>query len=145
MLGNNHFSFYKRDLFKDRPALNGYRTIAYVVEVLSPNMITICFNISGINKCINVKINGYYCDNDTENVGNITKERIELAKNELQKKIENRLVEVQFKNNYELKWIKCVEQSNDDIVQFMINNRYAFPVRTDGVAYFWLNSIGNEQ
>lgn len=139
MLGYNNFSFYKRDLFKERPALNGYITVAYVVEVLSPNRIMICFNIGGINKCINVKINGYYCDVDNGNIGEITKKRIELAKHELQKKIENRLVKVQFKNNYELKWIKCVEQdqTDDDIVQFMIDNRYAFPVGTDGIPYFW--------
>lgn len=116
MLGNNHFSFYKRDLFKERPALNGYITVAHVVEVLTPNRIIICFNIGGINKCINVKINGYYCDTDNNNIGKIAKKRIEL---------QNKLVKVQFKNNYELKWIKCVEDSdkNQDIVQFMTKNK----------------------
>lgn len=139
LLGNNHFSFYKRDLFKERPALNGYITVAHVVEVLSPNRIIICFNIGGINKCINVKINGYYCDVDNGDIGEITKKRIELARNELQKKIENRLVKVQFKNNYELKWIKCIDsERNRDIAKFMIDNRYAFPVGNDYVPYFWI-------
>ena len=129
MLSGNHYSF-KHDLVKERPALNGYRTIAHVVEVLSPNRIIICFNISGINKCINVKINRYHCDN--------------IEKNELQKKIENRLVEVQFKNNYELKWIKCVESEKENIIKSDKIN-ILIPVGNNGVSYFGLNSTCNEQ
>lgn len=76
---------------------NKYRTIAHVVEVLSPNRIIICFYSRGINNCVNVKVNGHYCD----------------------KKIENKLIEVEFKNNYEVEWIKCIEEELSDKQQFI--------------------------
>jgi hypothetical protein len=87
---------------------------------------------------LTVKIRGYYCDNPHKsNLGFITQKKVKLATDLLRYKIQGKLINIKFANNYELYYIHTIDD-NTDIAEYMLKNKVALKTNKKKSTKIWL-------